>query len=292
MQDGVGAIEARRRLVRRTMNDKTILITGSTDGVGRRVAERLARPGTTILLHGRNRARAESLLANIRAAGGCGTFYPADFSSLSEVRTLADIVQRDHGRLDVLINNAGIGVGGRHPERQVSRDGHELRFAVNYLSGFLLTGLLLPLLKVSPSARIVNVASVGQQAIDFADVMLTLGYSGSRAYCQSKLAQIMFTFDLAQQLEGSDVTANSLHPASYMDTAMVRGDGIAPMSSVDEGADAILHLAADDGMEGKSGLYFDGLRPSRANAQAYDTAARGHLRDLSLDLVGMPRPGA
>lgn len=269
------------------VKEKTVLNTGSTNGVGRCVAEKLAQQGATILVHGRDRARAESLLATIRNAGGSGTFYPADLSSLSEVRALAEAIQRDHDRLDILINNAGIGVGGPGSGRQVSQDGHELRFAVNYLSGFLLTQLLLPLLKARSPARIVNVASVGQQPIDFTDVMLTYDYSGRRAYCQSKLAQIMFTFDFAQQLEGAGVTVNSLHPATYMDTAMVRGDGISPMSSVDEGADAILHLAASDAMAGETGLYFDGQRPSRANAQAYDITARERLRDLSLELVGL-----
>jgi NAD(P)-dependent dehydrogenase (short-subunit alcohol dehydrogenase family) len=185
-----------------------------------------------------------------------------------------------------LINNAGIGVGRPGARRQTSPDGHELRFAVNYLSGFLLTHLLLPLLKVSGPARIVNVASAGQQAIDFNDVVLTRRYSGTRAYCQSKLAQIMFTFDLSEELAGSTVTANCLHPATYMDTTMVRMDGLAPMSAVDEGADAILHLATSAAMEGNTGLYFDGLRPSRANAQAYDVTAREQLRRLSDQLVG------
>jgi NAD(P)-dependent dehydrogenase (short-subunit alcohol dehydrogenase family) len=269
---------------------RTVLITGSTDGVGRCVAERMAGAGTIVLVHGRDHGRAERLLIDIENAGGSGVFYPADLSSLSDVRSLAEAVQRDHGCLDVLINNAGIGVGGRGSGRQASHDGHELRFAVNYLSGFLLTRLLLPLLKGTGAARIVNVASVGQQPIDFADVMLTQGYSGTRAYCQSKLAQIMFTFDLAQELASSGITANCLHPATYMDTTMVRAAGVVPISTVDTGANAILHLAASAEMEGRTGLYFDGLRPSRANAQAYDATARERLRALSFQLVGLPVP--
>ncbi|MBB3214201.1 NAD(P)-dependent dehydrogenase (short-subunit alcohol dehydrogenase family) [Herbaspirillum sp. Sphag1AN] len=271
------------------LKEKTILITGSTDGVGRRVAQRLAKSGATLLIHGRNRARAEGLLTEIRNSGGSGTFYPADFSSLSQVRALAEAIRRDHDHLDVLINNAGIGVGVPGSSREVSRDGYELRFAVNYLSGFLLTRLLLPILQQSHSARIVNVASIGQQSIDFADIMLTNGYSGARAYCQSKLAQIMFSFDLARELDGSGIPANSLHPATYMDTTMVRKDGISPISTVDEGANAILHLAVSSEMDGMNGLYFDGLQPRRANPQAYDAAARERLRSISLELVGLPK---
>jgi NAD(P)-dependent dehydrogenase (short-subunit alcohol dehydrogenase family) len=269
-----------------TEKRKTLFITGSTDGVGRCVAARLARAGTTILIHGRDVMRAELLIEEIQQAGGNAIFYRADLASLADVRALADAVQRDHGQLDLLINNAGIGVGPPGERRQVSSDGLELRFAVNYLSGFLLTRRLLPLLKSSNSARIVNVASVGQQAIDFKDVMLEHRYSGARAYCQSKLAQIMFTFDLAEELAGSTVTANCLHPASYMDTTMVRVDGLTPMSSIDEGANAILHLADSAAMAGRTGLYFDGMKPVRANAAAYDRAARKRLRELSFDLVG------
>jgi NAD(P)-dependent dehydrogenase (short-subunit alcohol dehydrogenase family) len=141
------------------------------------------------------------------------------------------------------------------------------------------------LLKASAPARIVNVASAGQQAIDFDDVMLTHGYSGARAYCQSKLAQIMFTIDLAQELKNTGVTVNSLHPASYMNTTMVRQAGVTPWSSVETGADAILNLAVSPDLEGRSGLYFDGLKESRADAQAYDAKARQQLQTLSLDLV-------
>jgi len=271
-----------------TVAGKTALITGSTDGVGRLVAVRLAAAGAAVLVHGRDRPRAEQVLREIREAGGSAHFYPADLSSLAEVRALAEAVERDHPRLDILVSNAGIGTAGQSSKRQTSQDGHELRFAVNYLAGFLLTRLLLPLLTASSPARIVMVASAGQQEIDFADVMLTRGYGGVRAYCQSKLAQIMFAADLAQELAGTGVTATSLHPASYMDTTMVRAAGVAPMSTVAQGADAILNLAASPEMAGRTGIYFDGLRPARPHAQAADVAARARLRALSLDLVGLP----
>jgi NAD(P)-dependent dehydrogenase (short-subunit alcohol dehydrogenase family) len=267
---------------------KTALVTGSTDGVGRVVAKTLGARGARVLVHGRDRERDERVVAEIKAAGGSAEFLAADLSALAEVRRLAGAVQRATGRLDLLVNNAGIGSGGAQGVRQTSADGYELRFAVNYLAGFLLTDLLVPLLKQSAPARIVNVSSLGQQAIDFADVMLTRGYSGSRAYCQSKLAQIMFTIDLAHELAGSGVTVNALHPATYMDTTMVRQSGVTPISSVEEGAQAILKLATSPELDGRSGLFFNGQREARADPQAYDAEARQRLKAASLKLVGPP----
>jgi len=271
------------------MNDKIVLITGSTDGVGRYVATKLAVAGAKVLIHGRNAARASALVEEIKRAGGrAPIFYQADFSSLAEVRKLANAVLADHKRLDVLVSNAGIGSQNEGLARQTSHDGYELRFAVNYLSGFLLAQLLLPLLKAAAPSRIVNVASLGQHPIDFDDVMITKGYSGSRAYAQSKLSQIMFTIDLAEALKGSGVTVNSLHPATYMNTTMVRAGGITPISTVEQGGDAILHLVEGDDVANKSGLFFNGMNEAKANPQAYDTAARRRLRTLSLEFVGLP----
>ncbi len=267
-------------------NGKTALITGSTDGVGRVVATRLGEQGWRVLVHGRDRGRGERVVAEIKDAGGAADLLIADLSSLAEVRRLAAAVQQATTRLDLLINYAGIGSGGPQGTRQTSADGYELRFAVNYLAGFLLTHLLLPLIGKSAPARIVNVSSLGQQAIDFADVMLTHGYSGSRAYCQSKLAQIMFTIDLTHEL-GSGVTVNALHPATYMNTTMVRQSGVTPMSSVEQGADAILNLATSPALDGRSALFFNGQREARADAQAYDPAARQRLRTLSVQLSGL-----
>jgi NAD(P)-dependent dehydrogenase (short-subunit alcohol dehydrogenase family) len=171
--------------------------------------------------------------------------------------------------------------------RQESADGFELRFAVNYLAGFVLTHLLLPTIRASAPARIVNVSSAGQQAIDFSDVMLKRGYSGGRAYCQSKLAQILFTIDLAEELDGSGVTVNALHPATYMNTTMVRQAGVKPWSKVEDGAEAILNLALSPKLEGRSGLYFDQLNEARADDQAYDPEARRQLREISFELTGI-----
>jgi NAD(P)-dependent dehydrogenase (short-subunit alcohol dehydrogenase family) len=269
------------------MGGKTVLVTGSTDGVGRYVAAKLASAGAKVLIHGRDKARAKTLADEIKRQGrGEAVFYQADLSSLAAVRQLAQAVTADHKRLDVFISNAGIGSQNQGPGRQTSADGHELRFAVNYLSGFLLAHLLLPLLKASAPARIVNVASLGQHPIDFDDVMITKGYSGSRAYAQSKLSQIMFTIDLAGELRGSGVTVNSLHPATYMNTTMVRAGGITPISTVEQGGEAILHLAVGDDVADESGLFFNGMQQAQANPQAYDKAARKRLRALSLELTG------
>jgi NAD(P)-dependent dehydrogenase (short-subunit alcohol dehydrogenase family) len=270
------------------MNGKTVLVTGSTDGVGRYVAAKLAGAGAKVLIHGRDEARAKTLIDEIKREGrGEATFYQADLSVLSGARQLAEKVIAGHQRLDVFISNAGIGSRSQGSERRTSVDGFELRFAVNYLSGFLLAYLLLPLLKASAPSRIVNVASLGQHPIDFDDVMITRGYNGGRAYSQSKLAQIMFTIDLANELKGSGVTVNSLHPATYMNTTMVREGGITPISTVEQGDAAILHLAVGDDMTGRSGLFFNGMQQAQTNAQAYDAAAREQLRTLSLKLTGL-----
>jgi NAD(P)-dependent dehydrogenase (short-subunit alcohol dehydrogenase family) len=270
------------------MRGKTVLITGSTDGVGRYVASRLAAEGARILIHGRDAARAKALIDEIVKAGhDAPTFYQADLASLASARQLAEAVTRDHKHLDVFVSNAGIGSQNDGPQRLESRDGHELRFAVNYLSGFLLAHLLLPLLKAAAPSRIVNVASLGQHPIDFDDVMITEGYSGSRAYGQSKLSQIMFTIDLADELKSAGITVNSLHPATYMNTTMVRAGGITPMSTVEQGGAAILHLVEGDDVAGRSGLFFNGINEARANPQAYDADARKRLRALSLELTGL-----
>jgi NAD(P)-dependent dehydrogenase (short-subunit alcohol dehydrogenase family) len=270
------------------MDGKTVLITGSTDGVGRYVAAQLAAAGAKVLIHGRDKTRAQSLAEEIKRAGhAVPMFYQADLSSLAGSGQLANAVLADHKRLDVFISNAGIGSQNQGPQRQTSADGYELRFAVNYLSGFLLANLLLPLLEASAPSRIVNVASLGQHPIDFDDVMITRNYSGSRAYAQSKLAQIMFTIDLADELKGSGVTVNSLHPATYMNTTMVRAGGITPISTVEQGGEAILRLACGDDVADKSGLFFNGMQQARANPQAYDVDARKRLRALSLELTGL-----
>ncbi len=264
----------------------TALVTGSTDGLGREVAQQLGALGAMVIVHGRDQERGAEVVDAIRSAGpGDAVFYRADLASLDDVRTLADRVLAGHNRLDLLINNAGIGGGG--PERRVSADGHELVFAVNYLSHFLLTHRLLPLLRRSAPARIVNVASVGQAPLDFDDLMLTQNYSALQAYSQSKLAQIMFTISLAEREGDSGVTVTSLHPATFMPTGMLRGSGREALSTIEEGAEAVMQLAVSEALQGRSGLYFNGLEEARANDQAYDRDARETLWAMSMELSGL-----
>jgi NAD(P)-dependent dehydrogenase (short-subunit alcohol dehydrogenase family) len=279
----------------RSVDEAVILVTGSTDGLGKSTARDLAAAGATVLLHGRDPERGDAAVREIREGIDNDRLhhYVADFSSLEEVRRLADEVTADHDRLDVLVNNAGIGAGRRgETSRDSSRDGYELRFAVNYLAPFLLTRLLLTLVRSSAPARIVNVASAGQSPISFDDVMLERGYDGMRAYAQSKLALVMFTFDLAGELEGTGVTANSLHPASLMDTKMVFETFGRASSSVREGTDATVRLAISPELEWVTGRYFDGQREARADEQAYDPEARERLRRLSEKLTGLRASGA
>jgi NAD(P)-dependent dehydrogenase (short-subunit alcohol dehydrogenase family) len=268
------------------LTDRTILLTGATDGLGRACALDLAGRGATLLLHGRDPAKGRATLDEIASHTGSDRlhWYQADLSSLEQVRSLAEQVRTDHKRLDVLINNAGIGAsvpgGGR---RQESADGFELRFAVNYLAGFLLTRLLWPLLESSAPARVVNVASAGQQALDFDDVMLLHDYSGRRAYNQSKLAQIMHAFDLAEGWPASGVAATSLHPATFMPTKIVAN----PITPIEVGVEATDRLATRTAPDDVNGRYFDVKDEAKADAQAYDGQARRRLRELSLRLTGL-----
>jgi NAD(P)-dependent dehydrogenase (short-subunit alcohol dehydrogenase family) len=277
----------------RPLKEQVILITGATDGLGKAVAIQLARAGATLLLHGRDEARGQQTLEEIRAQTGNTRlqWYRADFSQLSQVRTLAERLAREQERLDVLVNNAGIGTtlpgGGA---RQESEDGYELRFAPNYLAPFLLTRLLLPTLRRSAPARIVNVSSAGQAPIDFRDFMLEHHYTGVQAYSQSKLALVMFTFDLAEELAGTGVTANCLHPATYMPTKMVLSARGSSVSTIEEGVRATTHLVTAPELDQVSGRYYNGLREARAESQAYDRQARLKLRQLSEQLTGLAGP--
>lgn len=265
---------------------RIVFITGSTDGLGREVARRLAARGDHVIVHGRNTERGNALVDEIRREGkGAARFYAADFASLDAVRQLADAITRDYPRLDLLVNNAGVWVQ-RERGRVMSADGHELHFAVNYLAGYLLTHRLLPLLEKGKAPRIVNVSSGAQRPIDFDDVMLERDYSDGRGYAQSKLAQILFTKDLAESLASTGIVVYALHPATMMDTPMVTSRGAEPRSSVEDGVAAVLHVIATDA---PSGTYFNRQTPATPHAQAADVEARRKLRELSRTLTGVPK---
>jgi NAD(P)-dependent dehydrogenase (short-subunit alcohol dehydrogenase family) len=257
------------------------LVTGATDGLGLEVARRLAASGTRVLAHGRNEEKLGRVVAEL---GDNAEAYLADLASLAEARTLAEKVAAEHTDLDILINNAGVAT----MQRETSADGYELDFAVNYLSHFLITLELLPLLRETPGSRIVNVSSIGQTAIDFDDVMLTNGsWDPARAYCQSKLAQILFTVELAERLPRDESpTVTALHPSTFMDTNMVRGMGTKPISTVAQGAEATLRLAVGDDVDGVTGRFYNVRDEADADPQAGDAGARAKLWELSERLTG------
>jgi len=266
----------------RALEEQVILITGATDGLGKATALELAKRGARVLIVGRDHPRIAASVEELSQASNNPKLrgYYGDFSSLASVRQLASELLDREPQLDVLVNNAGVGVNiPGAGQRQVSQDGLEQRFQVNYLAPFLLTHTLLPLLQRSAPARIVNVASIGQRPIDFDNVMLEHNYSGEQAYCQSKLALIMFTFDLSQQLADANITVNAVHPATYMPTKIVE----TPISTLEQGLAATLRLILDPGQT--TGRYYNGSQDAPAQAQAYDTEARDRLRKLSEQLT-------
>jgi NAD(P)-dependent dehydrogenase (short-subunit alcohol dehydrogenase family) len=266
----------------------TALVTGATDGLGRSVATELARRGLRVLVCGRSPERGAATVDEIRRETGNDRveLHLADFASLAEVRDLAEAVAESAPELRLLVNNAGIGTGLPDSRgRQESRDGHELRFAVNYLAGFALTERLLPTLRSNAPARVVFVSSLGQAPIDFDDVMLTRAYSGVQAYCQSKLAQVMEAIDLAESIPADELTANALHPATFMPTKIVLSERGSAVDSLELGTRATTRLALDPELDGSSGRFYDRLDESSAEPQAYDPRARARLRALSEELT-------
>ena len=266
----------------RSLDEQTILITGATGGLGRALAHRAAEHGATVVAHGRDEQRLRELALEVEEATGTSIdTVAADLANLREVDRLADSVLDTYDRLDVLVNNAGVGFGAPDGPREESADGIELRFAVNHLAAYRLAGRLAKLLEVSAPARIVQVASAGQLALDRDDPLTEQGWDGVTAYRRSKLAQVMATYDLAADLVGTGVTVNALHPATFMDTAMVRDSGVSPTSTVGEGLDATWRLVADPALDGVSGRYFEGTREGTTDPQADDPAARAWVRELS-----------
>lgn len=265
------------------MNRKTIFITGATEGIGKLAATDLAGlfKDANILIHGRNKEKLESTSALIRDKTGNENIqtYLADFSSLRDVRKISAEILAEHDSLDILINNAGAGFAAP----RLGKDGMETRFTVNYLAPFLLTHILLQAIQKPGSSRIVNVASAGQSPIHFDDIMMDNSFDAVTAYARSKLALIMFTFDLAENLETA--TANCLHPGTYLDTGMVRESGIRPLGTAQSGADALVYLATSPELKNISGKYFNIKSEARANAQAYDKSARKKLEKIGMQLT-------
>jgi NAD(P)-dependent dehydrogenase (short-subunit alcohol dehydrogenase family) len=277
-----------------SMAGRTALVTGGTGGIGLATAAGLAGLGARVGIVGRDRARAQAAAERIRGAGGEVDVFTADLSAQREVRRLAEEARAAYPRLDVLVNN----VGGYWATRHTTEDGLERTFAVNHLAPFLLTQLLLDRLTSSAPARVVTVSS-GAQAmgrIDFDDLQGERSYSGQRAYNQSKLANVLFTYELARRLEGSGVTANALHPG-VVRTAFGQEDSrgwmrlmlpvLRPfMKSPERGAETSIYLASSPDVEGVSGRYFAGSRPKSSSRASYDTAAAARLWQTSLELVG------
>jgi retinol dehydrogenase 14 len=280
----------------RAMTDRTVLVTGGTGGIGRATAAGLATLGARVAITGRDRRRADEAAAEIRAPGGPAVdVFVADMSSQAEVRRLASDVLQALPRLDVLVNN----VGGFWQTRHVTADGLERTFALNHLAPFLLTHLLLDRLKQNAPARVITVSSGAQSMgrIDFADLQGERSWSGRRAYSQSKLANVLFTYELARRLDGGGVTANVLHPGVVRTAFGAEDPGrlqrwLVPfarpfMKTPEQGAATSIHLASAPDLEHVSGRYFADSRPKRSSPRSYDDAAAARLWDVSCELTGI-----
>lgn len=270
----------------RPIEKQKVMVTGATGGLGRALVQRLASNGATVVAHGRSRERLDKLVDEVDASTSMRIdTLQADLADLREVDRLADEVLERYDTLHVLVNNAGVGFGRRGGRRELSADGIELRFAVNHLASYHLARRLSGLLTASAPSRIVQVASAGQYPLDPDDPLSEKNYDGVTAYRRSKLAQVMASYDLAGDLVGTGVTVTALHPATFMDTAMVREYGQPPHSSVEEGLEATWRLVADEGLDSVSGIYFDGQQEGRTDPQADDPAVRSWVRQLSDSLI-------
>lgn len=280
------------------MQGKIVMITGATNGIGRIAALELARKGAHVVVHGRARERVEAVVAEISAAGGQARGLLADLSRMSDIHALADDFKRQYDRLDVLINNAG----AVFTDRQLSADGCEMTFAVNHISYFLLTHLLLDVIKASAPARIINVSSDAHKAVKALDFdHLGQGGAGFGAYSQSKMMNLLFTFELARRLEGSGVTVNALHPGfvatgfgknnSGTVGAIMRfvvGTLMKPMARTPEqGAQTTVYLASSPQVEGVTGQYFVDSRPAQPQPYAHDREAQRRLWERSEQITGI-----
>jgi retinol dehydrogenase-14 len=279
------------------MDDKVCLITGATSGIGKATAMGLANMGASVVMVGRDRSRGEAALVEIKegSANASVDLMLADLSSQEDIRRLADEFKEAYPRLDVLVNNAGV----YRSERVTTADGLEMTFAINHLAHFLLTNLLLDVLKASAPSRIVNVASGEQRngAIDLDDLQGENGYKGAKAYSQSKLANVLFTYELARRLEGTGVSANCLHPG-VVGTNL--GSGVSGvfgftvraltplMKSPKRGAETSIYLASSPEEEGVSGGYFVKKAEARSSDVSHDERIARQLWRVSADLTNLP----
>jgi retinol dehydrogenase 14 len=280
------------------MGEKVCLITGATSGIGKATAMGLASMGASVVMVGRDRGRGEAALAEIKekSANVSVHLLLANLSSQEEVRRLADEFKEAYPRLDVLINNAGV----FRSERTTTPDGLETTFAVNHLAHFLLTDLLLDVLKASAPSRIVNVSSGDHSngTIDFDDLQGEKGYKGAKAYSQSKLANVLFTYELAWRLEGTGVSANCLHPGAGIRTNF--GSGVSGvlgftvralkplMKSPEKGAETSIYLASSPEVEGLSSRYFAKKAGARSSVVSHDERLARRLWEVSEDLTNLP----
>jgi NAD(P)-dependent dehydrogenase (short-subunit alcohol dehydrogenase family) len=280
------------------MGEKICLITGATSGIGKATAMGLANMGACVVMVGRDRGRGEAALAEIKEKSGNASvdLMLADVSSREEVRRLADEFKEAYPRLDVLINNAGVFLS----KRLTTADGIETTFAVNHLAYFLLTNLLLDVLKASAPSRIVNIASADHSngTIDFDDLQGEKGYKGAKAYSQSKLANVLLTYELARRLEGTGVTANCLHPGAGIRTNL--GSGVSGvfgfmvralrplMKSPEKGAQTSIYLASSPEVESLSGRYFVKKAEARSSDVSYDERLARRLWEVSAELTTLP----
>ena len=282
-------------MAKSNMQGKVCLVTGSSSGIGKVTARELAKMGATVVMVCRNRVKGEAVQAEIKEASGNAQvdLIVADLSELSEVRRVASEFKQSYTQLHVLVNNAG----GINSEHKVTPDGLEFTFATNYLAPFLLTHLLLDVLKASSPARIVNVSSVAHTRgkVDFADLQGTQRYSFTKAYGQSKLALIYFTYELADQLKGTGVTVNALHPGVVASNFNDGMKGLAHVIgaviytfvgiTVERGAQTTLYLATSPEVEGVSGKYFSDCKEASSSRLSYDVTVRQRLWDVSQELI-------
>ncbi|HEY6952986.1 MAG TPA: SDR family oxidoreductase [Bacteroidota bacterium] len=269
------------------MKGKTVLVTGSTDGIGQQSALELARTGATVLLHGRNPSRGTAVLEYVRKESRNEKIHLiiADFASLKQVRQMAEEIRTTYSGLGILVNNAGT----YELERRLTEDGNEATFAVNHLAPFLLTNLLLDTLMNNAPSRIVNVSSVAHQnaRFDASNLQGEKRYEPYEAYALSKLANLMFTYELANRLQGTKITVNALHPG-VIDTKLLRaGFGSLRGRSVDDGAARIVHLVSTPELENVSGKYFVNDRAESSSSQSRDARLRQQLWRISRMMVGL-----